>query len=163
MGGCSSTPSQPTFLIASVFVQAVQALLIVAQAFLLASVIVRAFTEAADLAAVMPTVVRLGAVIAARALTISSPNGSIHRTAATAIERTADGGLAAHDEPRARVAGRNAQGTRPTAGPWCAGGLEAYYAQYLPQLVLAVVVPLIVGRNPDRGCFSPSSWRSPCR
>ena len=25
------------------------------------------------------------------------------------------------------------------------GGLEAYYARYLPQLVLAVVVPLIVG------------------
>ena len=77
--------STRTFLVASVFVQAVQALLIVAQAFLLASVIVRAFTEAADLAAVMPTVVQLGAVIAARALTAFLAEWLAHRTAATAM------------------------------------------------------------------------------
>ena len=137
--------STRTFLVASVFVQAVQALLIVAQAFLLASVIVRAFTEAADLAAVMPTVVQLGAVIAARALTAFLAEWLAHRTAATAMSELR---MAAWRHMMslgpAWLAGKRT-GELAQLLVRGVGGLEAYYARYLPQLVLAVVVPLIVG------------------
>ena len=137
--------STRTFLIASVFVQAIQALLIVAQALLLASVIVRAFTEGADLAAVMPTVVQLGAVIAARALTAFLAEWLAHRTAATAISELR---MAAWRHMMslgpAWLAGKRT-GELAQLLVRGVGGLEAYYARYLPQLVLAVVVPLIVG------------------
>ena len=137
--------STRTFLIASVFVQAIQALLIVAQALLLASVIVRAFTEGADLAAVMPTVVQLGAVIAARALTAFLAEWLAHRTAATAMSELR---MAAWRHMMslgpAWLAGKRT-GELAQLLVRGVGGLEAYYARYLPQLVLAVVVPLIVG------------------
>ena len=137
--------STRTFLIASVFVQAIQALLIVAQALLLASVIVRAFTEGADLAAVMPTVVQLGAVIAARAVTAFLAEWLAHRTAATAISELR---MAAWRHMMslgpAWLAGKRT-GELAQLLVRGVGGLEAYYARYLPQLVLAVVVPLIVG------------------
>ena len=53
---------------------------------------------------------------------------------------SADGGLAAHAMSEARVAGRERTGELcPTAGPWC--GRPKPTTRYLPQLVLAVVVP----------------------
>ena len=137
--------STRTFLVASVVVQAVQALLIVAQAFLIAGVIVRVFTEGADLAGVMPEVVRLAVVIGLRALVAFLAEWLAHRTAATAISELR------------MSAWRHMMGLGPA---WLStqrtgelaqllvrgvGALEAYYARYLPQLVLAVVVPLIVG------------------
>jgi thiol reductant ABC exporter CydD subunit len=137
--------STRTFLLASVTVQAIQALLIVAQALLLARVIVRVFTEGADLAAVMPTVVQLAAVILARALTAFVAEWLAHRTAATAISELR---MAAWKHMMrlgpAWLAGRRT-GELAQLLVRGVGGLEPYYARYLPQLVLAVVVPLIVG------------------
>ena len=49
--------------------QTIQALLIVAQAFLIADIIVRVFTQNQDLTDVMPRVVQLAVVIGARAVT----------------------------------------------------------------------------------------------
>ncbi len=137
--------STRTFLIASVFVQAVQALLIVAQAFLIATVIVEAFTEGSDLPALMPTVVQLGVVIACRALTAFLAEWLAHRTAATAMSELR---MAAWQHMmRLGPAWLSGQRTGQLAQLLVrgVGGLEAYYARYLPQLVLAVVVPLIVG------------------
>ena len=136
--------STRTFLVASVFVQAVQALLIVAQAFLLASVIVRAFTG--------PRTWPLSCPPSCSSVPLSRPRADRfpRRMArppdrSNGDERIADGGLAAHDEPRARVAGRETHRELAQLLVRGVGGLEAYYARYLPQLVLAVVVPLIVG------------------
>jgi len=137
--------STRTYLVASVGVQAVQALLIVAQALLIASVIVAAFTEGADLATVMPRVLQLAAVIAMRALTAFLAEWLAHRTAATAMSELR---MAAWRHMMSLGPGwLSGQRTGELAQLLVRGigGLEAYYARYLPQLVLAVVVPLIVG------------------
>ncbi len=137
--------STRTFLIASVVVQTVQALLIVAQALLIASVIVRVFTQNQDLADVMASVVQLAAVIAARALTAFVAEWLAHRTAATA---TSELRMAAWQHMMslgpAWLSGRRT-GELAQLLVRGIGGLEPYYARYLPQLVLAVTVPLIVG------------------
>lgn len=137
--------STRAFLIASVAVQAFQAVLIVVQALLIATIIVQAFTEGATLQDVMPRIVQLAVVFGLRALTAFVAEWLAHRTAATAMSELR------------MVAWRHMMGMGPA---WLAnqrtgelaqllvrgiGGLEAYYARYLPQLVLAVVVPLIVG------------------
>ncbi len=137
--------STRTYLVASVGVQAVQALLIVAQALLIASVIVAAFTEGADLATVMPRVLQLAAVVALRALTAFLAEWLAHRTAATAMSELR---MAAWRHMMSLGPGwLSGQRTGELAQLLVRGigGLEAYYARYLPQLVLAVVVPLIVG------------------
>lgn len=137
--------STRTFLVASVAVQAVQALLIVAQAVLIAGIVVTVFTEGADLPAVLPRVGQLAVVVALRAVTAFLAEWLAHRTAATAMSELR------------MAAWRHMMGLGPAwlSGQRTAelaqllvrgvGGLEAYYARYLPQLVLAVVVPLIVG------------------
>jgi thiol reductant ABC exporter CydD subunit len=137
--------STRTFLIASLVVQAVQALLIVTQAFLLATIIVNVFTAGQDLSDVMPQIIRLAGVIGLRAVTAFLAEWLAHRTAATAMSELR------------MAAWRHMVGLGPA---WLSnqrtgelaqllvrgiGGLEPYYARYLPQLVLAVVVPLIVG------------------
>lgn len=137
--------STRAFLIASVVVQSVQALLIVAQALLLAAIIVDAFTQGADLAAVMPMVVQLAIVVGLRALTAFLAEWLAHRTAATAISELR---MAAWQHMMSLgPAWLSGQRTGALAQLLVrgVGGLEAYYARYLPQLVLAVVVPLIVG------------------
>lgn len=137
--------STRTFLIASVAVQTVQALLIVAQALLLAAIIVDVFTEGADLAGVMPMIVQLAAVIGLRAVAAFLAEWLAHRTAATAISELR---MAAWRHMLSLgPAWLSGQRTGALAQLLVrgVGGLEAYYARYLPQLVLAVVVPLIVG------------------
>ena len=93
----------------------------------------------------MPDVVRLGVVIGLRSLTAFAAEWLAHRTAATAMSQLR------------MAAWRHMMSLGPA---WLSnqrtgelaqllvrgiGGLEPYYARYLPQLVLAVVVPLIVG------------------
>lgn len=137
--------STRTFLIASTVVQTLQALLIVAQALLLAGVIVAVFTEGEDLPDVMPMVVQLGAVIAARALTAFLAEWLAHRTAATAMSELR---MAAWRHMMSLgPAWLSSQRTGELAQLLVRGigGLEAYYARYMPQLVLAVTVPVIVG------------------
>lgn len=133
------------FLIASVLVQSLQALMIVAQAVLLADIVVRVFTQGADLAAVMDSVWWLGGVIALRALLAFGAEWLAHRTAASA---TSELRMAAWRHMMrlgpAWLAGQRT-GELSQLLVRGLGGLEPYYARYLPQLVLAVVVPLIVG------------------
>ena len=77
--------STRAFLIASVAVQAFQAVLIVVQALLIATIIVQAFTEGATLQDVMPRIVQLAVVFGLRALTAFVAEWLAHRTAATAM------------------------------------------------------------------------------
>jgi ABC-type transport system involved in cytochrome bd biosynthesis fused ATPase/permease subunit len=137
--------STRAFLIASVVVQSLQAVLIVIQALLIATIIVQAFTEGATLAQVMPRVVQLAVVIGLRALTAFFAEWLAHRTAATAMSELR---MAAWRHMMSMgPAWLSNQRTGELAQLLVRGigGLEAYYARYLPQLVLAVVVPLIVG------------------
>jgi len=137
--------STRTFLIASVVMQTIQALLIVAQAFLIADIIVRVFTQNQDLTDVMPRVVQLAVVIGARAVAAFLSEWLAHRTAATA---TSELRMAAWRHMMSLgPAWLSRQRTAELAQLLVRGlgGLEAYYARYLPQLVLAVVVPIIVG------------------
>jgi thiol reductant ABC exporter CydD subunit len=133
------------FLVAGVALQSLQALLIVAQAVLLATVIVDVFTDGADLDAVMPTVRQLAAIIVLRALLAFLAEWLAHRTAAAA---TSELRMAAWTHMvRLGPAWLSGQRTAELSQLLVRGlgGLEPYYARYLPQLVLAVVVPLIVG------------------
>jgi len=137
--------STRAFLIASVVVQSLQAVLIVIQALLIATIIVQAFTEGATLEQVMPRVVQLAIVIGLRALTAFFAEWLAHRTAATAMSELR---MAAWRHMMSMgPAWLSNQRTGELAQLLVRGigGLEAYYARYLPQLVLAVVVPLIVG------------------
>lgn len=137
--------STRAFLLASTVIQTLQALLIVAQAWLLASIIVRVFTQGQDLPAVMAQVVQFGFVILARALTAFVAEWLAHRTAATAMSELR---MAAWKHMMSLgPAWLSSQRTGELAQLLVRGigGLEAYYARYLPQLVLAVTVPLIVG------------------
>ncbi len=137
--------STRAFLIASVVVQSLQAVLIVIQALLIATIIVQAFTEGATLEQVMPRVGQLALVIGLRALTAFFAEWLAHRTAATAMSELrmaawrhmmSMGPAWLSNQRTGELAQLLVRGV---------GGLEAYYARYLPQLVLAVVVPLIVG------------------
>lgn len=137
--------STRAFLIASTVIQTVQALLIVAQALLIAGIVVAAFTQGADLADVMPKVVQLGAVMGARALTAFLAEWLANRTAASAMSELrmsawkhmmSLGPAWLSNQRTGELAQLLVRGI---------GALEPYYARYLPQLVLAVTVPLIVG------------------
>lgn len=137
--------STRTFLAASAVVQTVQALLIVAQAFLIASIIVRVFTENQDLAEVLPQVVQLAAVFAARAVAAFLAEWLAHRTAATA---TSELRMAAWQHMMSlgpAWLSRKRTGELAQLLVRGLGALEPYYARYLPQLVLAVTVPISVG------------------
>jgi ATP-binding cassette subfamily C protein CydCD len=131
------------FLLASVVIGTVSAVLLVAQAFLIAHAVTSAFQDGADLAAVQSTLVALVAIAVARAVLVWASEAVGHRSAATAtsqlrmqvVER------ALHLGP-AFLGGRGV-GELTALVTRGAGALDTYFARYLPQLVLAVVVPLI--------------------
>jgi thiol reductant ABC exporter CydD subunit len=123
---------------------ALAALLVVAQAWLLARIIGGAASEGADLAALAPVLALLLAVVVGRAALAWSAEVTAHRASATVKSqlRTA---LAA----RATVLGPDGLAARGTGDLTVLAtqgidALDGYFARYLPQLVLAVVVPLTV-------------------
>jgi thiol reductant ABC exporter CydD subunit len=123
----------------------ISAVLIIAQAALLAYVIGRAAIGGASLAAVQPELVALVAVMLARAL-IDGAFELSGRWGAIRVMSELRGRLVA----RLLLAGPErrpgAARTGELAGTAVQGvdALEAYFAGYLPQLVLASVVPLAV-------------------
>jgi ATP-binding cassette subfamily C protein CydCD len=122
----------------------VQALLVIVQAGLLAYGISAAFLGSADLADLRSTLVGLAAVVGARVVLVWVQESAAHRASA-----------AVKSSLRSQVVARAAR-----LGPgWLAGqrsgelttlatrgvdALDGYFAKYLPQLVLAVVVPIAV-------------------
>jgi thiol reductant ABC exporter CydD subunit len=156
----------------------VAALLIIAQARLLAGAISRVFVPrpaaggggapgtAAGLAALKGTIVALAVVLAGRAIVAWATEASSYRASA-AVKSTLRRRLLGHAValgPRWLAGGAGlAGGARPEgAGPDGAGprkhgtaqlvtlatqgidALDGYFASYLPQLVLAIVIPLAV-------------------
>lgn len=133
------------FLVAAVAVGCASALLIVAQAFLIARAVTDAFSDGAGLDQVTDILIALVAIAFGRAALAWAAEALGHRSAASATSQlrlqVLDRALRlgpAHLGP-----GQVGQLTSlVTRG---AGALDTYFSRYLPQLVLAVVVPLIAG------------------
>jgi thiol reductant ABC exporter CydD subunit len=129
---------------AAVALAFVSALAVVAQAVLLARVVARVFLDGAGVADVRTDLVALVAVGLLRALVSWGFDASGHLGAARAmselrsrlVDRVLDGRTGALEgAPAGELAAAAVQGV---------AGLEAYFSRYLPQLALAVLVPLAV-------------------
>lgn len=136
--------STPVYLVGMAVVGLALAAALVAQAALLASIITRVFLDGARLADVRGSLVALALVVAARAGLIGLRE---------LVGRLTAGRVTS--ELRRRVLGRAvelgpvglARERRGELAATATTGLEAldiYFAGYLPQLVLAVVVPVVV-------------------
>ena len=131
------------FLLASVVIGTVSAALLVAQALLIASAVTAAFQDGAGLQEVRSALVGLVGIAVARAVLAWASEAVGHRSAATAtsqlrmqvIERALRLGPA--------FLGGRGVGELTALVTRGASALDTYFARYLPQLVLAVVVPLI--------------------
>jgi thiol reductant ABC exporter CydD subunit len=133
-----------TFLLASVALGVLAALLILAQAWLLADVVARAFLGGEGTAALRTPLMLLLLVVFARASVAWAAELAAARSSARAksqlrgalLERIAALGL---DSSREQRTGELAV--------LCTRGVDAldgYFSLYLPQLLLAVIVPLVV-------------------
>jgi ATP-binding cassette subfamily C protein CydCD len=133
-----------TFLLASVALGTLTALLIVAQAWLLADVVSRAFIAGDGLARLHPQLAVLLAVVLARAGVAWGAELAATRSSARAksqlraalLERIPALGL---DPSREQRTGELA--VLATRG---IDALDGYFSLYLPQLLLAVIVPVVV-------------------
>jgi len=132
------------FLILAAILGAVVAALVIAQARLLSTAIVEVAQGRADLATVSSVLVALAAVFGARALVSWIAEAAAYRTSAKAKAQL-------RAEAMAHVLRLGPLG--PAGGDPGAiavlvtrgvDALDAYFARYLPQLVLAVIVPLAV-------------------
>lgn len=138
-----SARSTAPYLAVSVVLGAVTAVLVVAQAALMATALARVI-ERRGADGLTPPLVALAAVVAARATTAWARDVVGHRASAMvksqlrrqivarAVDLTAD---PTQTTRRAEVASLAGSGL---------DALDGYFANYLPQLVLAVVVPLVV-------------------
>ncbi|HET8970212.1 MAG TPA: thiol reductant ABC exporter subunit CydD [Candidatus Nanopelagicales bacterium] len=132
-------------LAGSTALAAVTAVLVVVQAFTLADAITAVFQRGSDLAAIGPALGVLSAVVLGRAAVAWAGDVLAQRAASRTsaelrtallehVVRLGPGWLAG--QRRARIA------TLATRG---GDAIEPYVSRYLPQLLVAVVVPLIVG------------------
>ena len=131
------------FLVLSVLLGVATAVTVIAQAHLLADVVARGFLGGADLAAVAGALVALTAVVTIRAALTWGSDVAAHHAAAgvrTQLRRrllqrlATDGPVALLERSRGDLAVTATRGVE---------ALDGYFARYLPQLVLAAVVPVI--------------------
>ena len=132
------------YLVWSVALGSVLAVLVVAQARLLANVIGAVFESGAGLAGVRGPMLALLAVVVARGAVVWTQEWAAHRSSAAVKSQLRVAVLArlVRGGPVTRDAGSTgAVATLVTRG---VDALDGYFARYLPQLVLAAVVPLAV-------------------
>lgn len=130
------------FLFTSVGLGALSALLIVLQAWLLADVVASAFSGGKSVAQLQTPLIALLCVVVARAVTAWAAELAACRCSARAksqlrgllLERVAGLGL----DRRERTGELAVLATRGV------DALDGYFSLYLPQLLLAVIVPLVV-------------------
>ncbi len=132
------------FVALSVLVGAATALLVIAQAWLIATVVADAFVDHRSLASVRGPLAALLLVVAGRAVLAWAAERAAQRSSASvkselrlaAAERVADlgpAGLEGRDTGRLSVL--------MTSG---VDALDGYFSRYLPQLFLAVIVPVAI-------------------
>ena len=132
------------YLVVAVVIGALTALLVIAQAWLLANVVAGAFVHHKGLAELKLPVLLLLAVIIGRAALGWASEFAANRASASAksdlrvalARRIADLGPAAIDRERS--------GSLAVLATTGIDSLDDYFARYLPQLLLAVVVPVAV-------------------
>jgi len=133
------------FLVASVVIGTLTAVLVIIQAFTLARIIVGVFTDGGDLASVMPAVWVLVGVVLGRVVLSYLAERTANASAARAKSelRTA---LVEHVMALGPVwLARRGEGDLATLTTRGIDALDAYFARYLPTLVLAVTVPVLGG------------------
>ncbi|GAA4239173.1 hypothetical protein GCM10022254_58170 [Actinomadura meridiana] len=134
-----------TFLVASVALGTATAGLIIAQATLLADMLTRAFLGGASLGDLRVPMLLLLAVVLGRTLVAWLQEVAAHRSSA-AVKSQLRARLLAHAlrlGPRWLSGERSGElATLATRG---IDALDGYFSRYLPQLVLAVTVPVAVG------------------
>ncbi|MDN3354241.1 thiol reductant ABC exporter subunit CydD [Actinomadura sp. DC4] len=133
------------YLVASVALGTATAGLIIAQATLLADMISRAFLGGASLASSRTPLLLLLAVVAGRSLVAWLQEVAAHRSSA-AVKSQLRGRLLEHS---VRLGPGWLSGERggelATVATRGIDALDGYFSRYLPQLVLAVIVPAAVG------------------
>lgn len=132
------------YVLATAGLGVVQALLVIAQAGLLAYGISAAFIDGADLDALRPTLTALAAVVAARVVLVWVQESAAHRASAT-VKSQLRGQVVEH-AVRLGPGWLTGQRTGELTALATRGvdALDGYFAKYLPQLVLAVIVPVAV-------------------
>ncbi|UKD57435.1 thiol reductant ABC exporter subunit CydD [Amycolatopsis sp. FU40] len=120
------------------------ALLVLAQAELLASSISRAFLDGAALSVLAVPVALLAGVVLARAGVAWLSETAAHRASAKALSQLRDAvvGAALRAGPRAATRSPAEIAALATRG---VDRLDGYFARYLPQLLVAATVPAVVG------------------
>ncbi len=133
------------FLVAAVLIGSLTAALTVAQAFLVARIVTSAFQSGATLADVSAWLWWLAAIALARAALAWLAESAGHRAGADATSqlRLEVVGRALRLGPA--YLGARGPGQITALVTRGAAALDDYFARYLPQLVLAVVVPLVAG------------------
>lgn len=132
------------FIVAAAGIGALAAALVIAQADLLATVITRAFLGRAGLPALTGMLGLLAAVVAGRAALAWLSESVAHRASAEVLAQLR-AKLVDHvlrGSPRASGRSPTELATLATTG---IDGLDGYFSRYLPQLLLAAVVPAAVG------------------
>jgi thiol reductant ABC exporter CydD subunit len=132
------------FLFVSVALGVLSALLIVAQAWLLADIVARAFRDGRDLAQLRTPLLALLLVVLARAAIAWAAELAASRSSARAksqlraalLERVATLGLSHSREQRT--------GELAILATRGIDALDGYFSLYLPQLFLAVIVPVVI-------------------
>ena len=133
-----------TFLSVSIALGVLGALLIVAQAWLLADVVTGAFSAGKDLTELRGPLIALLAVVLARGVVAWAAELAASRCSARAKSQLRAALLS-------RAAGLGGDGSREQRTGELAvlatrgiDALDGYFSLYLPQLILAVIVPLVV-------------------
>ena len=132
------------FLGFTVVLGLVAAGLAIAQAALLADAISSAFLSGAGLGALGPTLAGLALVLIGRAVTAWAQEASAHRAAAVVKARLRAAILERGVQLRARRSAQPGTGEIVALATRGVDALDAYYARYLPQVPLAVIVPVAV-------------------
>lgn len=123
----------------------VNCVLIIGQAFALVGIVVPVFTEGADLEAVTPAVIGLALIVVARAVVSYLSEYLALRAAARAKSELRQATM------RRLMALGPVWMTRHNTGRLTQlltrgiDGLDAYFARYLPQLVLTMILPPVIG------------------
>ncbi len=130
------------YLALTVALGTVLAVLVVAQATLLAHGITAVFLGGSTVTAILPTLIALGVVVLARALIAWAQEVAAARSSA-AVKNELRSRVLTHLVARgpARPGETGAVITLVTRG---LDALDAYFARYLPQLVLAALIPAVV-------------------
>ncbi len=140
----SYTAATRPFLVATVLLGLVGAAVAIAQAELIADVVSRAFLDDVGLSALTAPLAALAAVLAGRAALGWLGETVAHRASAAARSQLRTRLVAHALRLGPRWLSEQRSGELATLVTRGLDGLDPYFARYLPQLVLAVIVPVAV-------------------